>query len=291
VTLRFVLAAALAGLVVPAAGRAGDKDVCRIGIPRTAFREVPPALASFAGEPFKALMKAQTGLDGDVVMDPDPMSIARDLDAGKLQLGVFLGHEFAWARDRYPDLVPLVCSVPRPREVSAYVLVRWDNKAASLADLKEGKLALATTLRDHARLFLDRQRAEQMGDATFARTDKTATVHDAIHALIEGEADVTVADHAAWSYFQKLYPGGSQNVRVLSRSEVFPPAVVACKRGTLAPEVVKRVRDGLLTAHESSKGSKMMALIKVERFDELPAGFDESLKACLKSYPAPSSAK
>ena len=35
------------------------------------------------------------------------------------------------------------------------------------------------------------------------------------------------------NYFQKLYPGASQNLRILARSDVFPPTVVAYKKGAL----------------------------------------------------------
>jgi ABC-type phosphate/phosphonate transport system substrate-binding protein len=284
---RFLLAAIAAGLLVPAAGRAEDKDVYRIGIPRSAFGDLPPALVAFASQPFKDLMKSQTGLNGEVVTDPDALNIAQSLDAGKLQLGVFLGHEFAWAREKYPDLVPLVCSVPRPREVQAFLLVRWDCKAAHLGNLRGAKLALATGTRDHARLFLERRKVAEMGGGSFASTAKAATVHDAIHDVIDGEADVTVADQASWSYFQKLYPGASQNLRVLSRSEVFPPTVIAYKKGALAADAIKRLREGLLTAHKTSKGSKLMDAIKVERFDDVPASYDDALMACLKAYPGP----
>jgi len=278
-------------LVVPAVGLAGDKEVYRIGIPKSAFRDVPPSLLSFAGMPFKDLMKSQTGLDGDVVLDPDAMNIAEQMDAGKLQLGVFLGHEFAWARDKHPTLEPIVCTVPRPKEVQAFLLVRYDNKAQSLGDLKGCKLALATTTRDHARLFLDKKRSAEMTGGTFCSTEKAPTVHDAINKVIEGDADVTVADQAAWNYYQKLYPGASENLRVLAKSEVFPPTVIAFKKGSLDDGVIKKVRDGLLTAHETSKVAKLLNLIKVEKFDAVPAGYDESLKECLKAYPAPSGDK
>jgi ABC-type phosphate/phosphonate transport system substrate-binding protein len=134
---------------------------------------------------------------------------------------------------------------------------------------------------------LERRKAAEIGGGGFSTTIKAATVHDAINQVIDGEADVTVADHAAWNYYQKLYPGGSQNVRVLSRSEVFPATVIAFKKGALPDETVKRLRDGLLTAHQRSRASKVMNLIKVERFDEVPADYDDALKACLKAYPAP----
>ena len=281
--------AAVAVLLVPAISHAGDKDVYRIGIPRSVFRDVPPGLLIFASQPFKDLMKSQTGLTGDVVNDPDAMNIAKSLDAGKLQLGVFLGHEFAWAKQKYPELEPIVCCVPRPKEVQAFLLVRYDCKATGLGEMKGCKLAMATTSRDHARLFLEKRRAEEAG--SFCSTEKCPTVHDAIQKVIEEEAEITVADQAAWNYFQKLYPGASQNLRVLAQSDVFPPAVIAYKKGALDDATIKKVREGLITAHESSKAAKVMNMIKVEKFDELPAGYDDALKACCKAYPMPGAGK
>jgi ABC-type phosphate/phosphonate transport system substrate-binding protein len=288
---RAILVAVASVLLAPLAGQAQDKQTLKIGIPQSIFRDVPPPLLHVAGSTFKDIMKSQTGLDGEVTVDGEALAVAKAIDAGKLHLGVFLGHEFAWAKEKYPDLVPLVCSVPRPREVQAYLLVRWDCKAAHLGDLKGGKLALATGTRDHARLFLERRKATELGGGGFSTTVKAATVHDAIHQVIDGEADVTVADHAAWNYYQKLYPGGSQNIRVLSRSEMFPPTVIAYKGGALSNETVKRLREGLLTAHQGSRTSKIMNLIKVEKFDEVPVGYDEALKACLKAYPPPTDDK
>ncbi|HKA07459.1 MAG TPA: PhnD/SsuA/transferrin family substrate-binding protein [Gemmataceae bacterium] len=278
-------------LLVPAISRAGDKEVYRIGIPKSAFRDVPPSLLSFAGMPFKDLMKSQTGLDGDVVLEPEALEIAEMLESGKLQLGVFLGHEFAWARDKHPTLEPIVCTVPRPKEIQAFLLVRYDNKAQNLGDLKGCKLALATTTRDHARMFLEKKRSVEMTEGAFCSTEKAPTVHDAINKVIEGDADVTVADQAAWNYFQKLYPGASGNLRVLAKSEVFPPTVIAFKKGSLDDAVIKKVREGLLTAHETSKVAKLLNLIKVEKFDQVPGGYDETLKECLKAYPAPPGVK
>jgi ABC-type phosphate/phosphonate transport system substrate-binding protein len=248
---------------------------------------VPPALLSFAGEPFKVLVRSQTGLDGEVVMEADGLHVARQLDAGKLQLGVLLGHEFAWAKDKYPSLEPVVCTVPRPREIQAFILVRWDCKAATLGDMKGTKLALAKATRDHARLYLERKKAEDMGGGGFCSTEVADTVHDAINKVIEGDADLTVADGAAWNYFQKLYPGASTNLKVLARSEAFPPTVIAYKKGSLDDTTLRTIRTGLLTADEASKAAKLMNLIKIDRFDEVPAGYDDMLKACRKSYPAP----
>jgi ABC-type phosphate/phosphonate transport system substrate-binding protein len=284
---RIFFAATLAVILLPGALSAEDKVVYRIGVPRSVFREVPPALVSFAGQPFKDIMKAQTGLSGEVSIEPDAMTVAKAIAAGKMRLGVFLGHEFAWIKQKYPKLEPIVCTVPRPKQIQAMLLVRYDCKAANLGELKGSRLAMATTLRDHARLFLEKRRSDEMGDGTFCSTEKADTVHNAIHKVIDGEADVTVADFAAWNYFQKLYPGLSQNVRVLSQSDVFPPTVIAYETGTIDESTLKAIRDGLITAHENSKAMRMLNLIRVDRFDAVPEKYDEDLKRCLKTCPAP----
>ena len=78
---------------------------------------------------------------------------------------------------------------------------------------------------------------------------------------------------------------------MISAGMVFPPTVIAFKKWSLDDGVIKKVRDGLLTAHETSKVAKLLNLIKVEKFDSVPVGYDESLKECLKAYPAPSGDK
>jgi ABC-type phosphate/phosphonate transport system substrate-binding protein len=278
-----------AALVVSSAcaASAGEKDVYRIGIPKSAFRDLPPGLIGFAGQPFKDLMKAQTGLKGEAVIEADALTIAGDIDAGKLQMGVLFGHEFAWAKEKYPNLEPIVCAVPRPRTIQAFLLVHYENKAATLSDLKGKKLVLATTSRDHARLFLEKQKGQDMGGETFGSTEKVETVHDAIHQVIDGEADVTVADSASWNYFQKLFPGRSQNIRVLAESEVFPPTVLAYKKRSLDDTTLKAIRDGLMSATDNPKAVRIMNLIRVERFDAVAADYIDAIKACRKAYPTP----
>ena len=274
--------------LVGADARADDKSALRVGIPRSIFRDIPPALLTFANQPFKDIIKTQTGFDGKIVNDAEALNIARDIDSGKVQLGVFLGHEFAWAQQKYPDLEPLVCSVPRPKEIQAFILVRHDCKAVHLGELKGQRLVLATGTRDHARLFLEKRQLDEMGTMTgFCSLAKTATVHDALHKLIDSEADVTVADQAAWRYFQKLYPGAAQNLKVLAESPVFPATVIAYKKGAMTDAQIGKVRDGLMTAHQSKQGGRLMGMIKVDKFDKLPDGYGDALKTCLKAYPVP----
>ncbi len=250
------------------------------------FRELPPELVAFAGQPFEELVKEQTGLDGKIVQDSDALTVAKKIDQGTIQFGVFQGHEFAWVQEKYPTMIPLVCSVYRPKEISAVLLVRADCKAKDLGDLKDKKVAIATTLKDYARLFLNKQHDEHLSGSEL-RTASVDTVHDGIFKVIDGSVAVTVSDSASWNYFQKLYPGAAKNVRVLAQSDEFPPTVIVYKKGAMPDDVLNRVSKGFLTAHKNHKASIIMAAIRIDRFDKLPAGYDNALKACRKAYPKP----
>jgi len=274
-------------LLLPSVMFAEEPTVYRIGVSKSMFRDVPPALAKLAGQPFQDLMREQTGLTGEIIQESDPLAMARSIEEGKFHMGVFPGHEFAWAKEKYPDLQPLICSIYRPREVQAVILVRYDCKATDLAGLNGCKLALAPTLKDHARLFLERKRSEDMEGGNFCSTEKASNVHDAINKLLDSEVDVTVADSADWSYFEKLYPGAAKNLKILAKSEEFPPTVLVFKKGALPEPVLVKIRDGFLSAHEASKAARIMKIIRIERFSIIPDGYDESLRVCRKSYPKP----
>lgn len=284
--LRILTAVTLAVSLASANANAGENIVYKIGIGKNWFRDVPQDLVAFAGLPFQELVKDQTGLDAKIVQDTDAMTVAQKVDKGELHFGVLQGHEFAWVQEKYPQLKPLITSVPRPKKLTALILVRSDDKAESLRDLKGKKLALAKTLKDYPRLFLEKQKAEHMsgGDLTATTVD---TVHDGMHQVIGRDADVTVADFASWNYFQKLYPGASKNLRVLAESDEFPATVLIYKKGAIADEVLKKIHDGFLTAHTNKGASTLMTAIHIERFDEVPSGYDDALKACRKTYPTP----
>jgi ABC-type phosphate/phosphonate transport system substrate-binding protein len=285
--IRVMFAAAAAAALATSVAPAADPVVYRIGIPKTAFRNVPTELQGAATLPFKDLMKAQSGLDSEIIRPADAVAVARALDEGKLAIGMLRGHEFGWAKDKCPDLVPLVCAIEKPKEIRAYLLVRHDRKADGLGDLKGGKLAMTDTLKDHARMFLAKRKADEMRGGGFAETVKTATVHDAIHKVIDGGADVTASDQAAWIHFQKLYPGASGNVRVLSESDEFPPTVLVIKKGGMDDATVRTIREGFLAAHKSAKSSRLLTFMRVDRFVEIPTGYEEAAAECKKEYPAP----
>src|SRR5215470_11464792 len=90
---------AVAGLLPPA-GPARADGLVKIGLVNSLFRDTPPSLVEVLSRPLKALMESQTGLGGALRLCGDATALAKQLKEGKVQLGVFHGFEFAWARQK-----------------------------------------------------------------------------------------------------------------------------------------------------------------------------------------------
>src|SRR4051794_9240527 len=89
--------AALLALASRAAADDRADGAVRIGLVTSLFRDVPAPLVEMAKQPFKTLMRDQTGLAGTLVVGGDALSLGKQIDQNQVQLGVFHGVEFAWA--------------------------------------------------------------------------------------------------------------------------------------------------------------------------------------------------
>src|SRR5436305_14588987 len=110
----------LAGLIeVPAWSGQLAPRVVKVGLTASLFPGLSDALLAAAAKPFRSLLESATGVSGQVVQGGDPRSLADRLKEDKVQLGVFQGVEFAWARVFNPKLHPLVICVNQKRTVQA----------------------------------------------------------------------------------------------------------------------------------------------------------------------------
>jgi hypothetical protein len=149
---------------VPAQPVKLTKNDLRIGFPDSIFRNVPKNIVGYTAAPFNKLVFDQTGLTSGVTHDGPWPNVADKLMKGDYEVGVFLGHEFAWAQAKYPDLEPIVKIVPLHRNLQAFLIVRYDCEAKTIADLKNKKLALPNGFVDHSILFFQAQVRKHLGD-------------------------------------------------------------------------------------------------------------------------------
>jgi ABC-type phosphate/phosphonate transport system substrate-binding protein len=275
--------------VEPAAAGGGDAPL-RIGIPETFFHDMSKALIRESTDPFADVLRETTGLRGEPVTDGDPFTVAQNLEAGKFQLGVLHGFEYAWIRDKHPDLVPLMIAVRTGQDQRAYLVVRKDDPAAAFAALKGKDLSVPKRTKAHCRLYVERmcQREGARGiEDFFGRIVRSPDIESALDDLARGKGPAVLIDAGGLDFYKDLRPGVFARLKVLAQSDTFPPLVLAYKKGALSDATLTRIREGLPAAAKTGSGRDMMKLWRITAFEPVPPDFGKTLAASLKAYPAP----
>lgn len=281
----------------PATVRADDEESeaftgnsVRMSISRTLFDGYSEPLMMAMMRPFGGLMQTQTGMQGDLVACGDGLTMAEHIMKDKIQLGVFEGIEFAWARQKYPQLQPILITVNQKDHLRTFLVVHKDNPAKEWADLKGQTLAVHNHTRIHSRLFLCRnckEAADQAPKEFFQKIVKRDTSEDMLDDVVEGVIKAAVIEEVALERYRHRKPGRSEQLRILAKSESFPATVVAFKSGKLSQATVERLRKGMLTAGKSPLGRQLMTLWKTTGFQALPENYEKTLKEIVKTYPQP----
>ena len=262
-----------------------SKDSLHIGLPKTLFRGFPDNALNLANKPFQRLIQDQIGMPGNVLNAPNAMEMAKQLDAGEIQLGVFHGFEFAWAQARYPQLEPLVVALPMVRDIHVYLVVAANSKITSAADLKGKSVGLPADCKDHILVYWDKVIQTEVGGKKACTVQKSISAKEALEDVIDGQIQATLVDSASFLAFQADRPGRAKKLRILQKSDLFPPAVIAYRKGTMDDDVLKRCREGLIGASNNPRATFMLSLIKLDGFGRLPANYDQQLKKTLQLYP------
>jgi ABC-type phosphate/phosphonate transport system substrate-binding protein len=287
------LAAATAVLFHP--GRTGAEEEApstsgiRIGLVNTLFRDTPESLIGILTKPLKSLMESQTGMSGTLLPGGECRNLGRQLQDDKFQLAVFHGVEFAWVRQKHPELKPLVVAIRDGQPLHACLVVSSESKAVCVKDLQGKSLAMCRQCREHCRLFLER-RCEACGKCPqqfFAKITTPTDAEDAIDDVVDGEVDAALVDGAALERYQRVKCDRFAKLKTAVKSEPFPPAVVAYKPGVLSDETLKRFRNGLITANQNPKGKQLLNMCRINCFEAVPANYEELLVNIAKAYPPP----
>jgi ABC-type phosphate/phosphonate transport system substrate-binding protein len=285
------LALTMLGLAIPmTAQEPKTPELVRIGMVSTLFTDIPPALVEFVGGPFKTLMKEFTGLNGQLKVGGDAYEVARKLTDRTLDLAVFHGFEFGWARQKYPELRPLTIAVSKYRQVHAFLVVRADSDAKSFNDLRGKDLGFPRKSKEHCRLFMERSCSDcgQCGAKRFFnQVTASANVDDALDDVLRGRLQGVVTDNMALEEYEQIKPGCFARLKVIKQSDPFPPAVIAYREGALDADTLKRFRDGMISANLSARGRDMMSIFKMTAFEPVPDDYGQMVAEILRHYPAP----
>jgi ABC-type phosphate/phosphonate transport system substrate-binding protein len=247
----------------------------------------PAGKDSSAMEMLESFIKEETGLKVDVQRQKDWRELADKLSKGAIQLGVFQGYEFAWARHSHPDLRPLALAINVHPYLVAYVVTRNDGPARDFAGLQGQSRALPATSQPFIRLYVA-GKTRPLGkdpERFFSKITTPESAQDALDDVVDGVVQATVVDRAALEAYRQQKPVRFKRLKEVARSQPFPPPLVAYKEGALDQATLRRFRDGLLNANRKEKGQTVLSLFQLTGFIVPPADFDKALAEIEKAYP------
>jgi ABC-type phosphate/phosphonate transport system substrate-binding protein len=271
---------------------AGDRiregDTVKIGLVRSLFSDMPETAMRASLQPFGIVMKAQTGVNGEIVPGGDAQDLGRLIAEGKIHLGVFHGIEYAWAHMRYPEIRPLVVAVNHHRHLRAHLVVNREF-TAKLGDLRGTTLAVPKKSREHCMLFLE-HRCRICGyspPSYFAKTTNPANAVDALDDVVDGIAQVTVVDAVALNWFEQQKPGRFAKLRILQTSEPFPCGAIVYRPGIIDEATLEKFRSGMINANKTILGRELLTLWHLSGFEPVPPDYEQTLAEIVKVYPPP----
>jgi ABC-type phosphate/phosphonate transport system substrate-binding protein len=286
---RLVLILPLAPAVQPKLRAEAPPDPVRLGMVKSLFRNVPEPMIKVCAQPFRALVQEQTGFTCKMDPPTDPFKLGEQVASKEIELGVFQGIEFAWVREKHPELRPLVIAINVHPTRQAHLILRGNDSFTSLANLKGKNLAIPRQSRDHCEVFIDRQcrKCGQPLCQFFSHVDTSLNVEQALDAVFDETIQAAVVDDVAWECYKRRKPGRAEHLKDFLRSEPFPDTVVAYRGNYMDAATLSRLREGLLTADQNSLGRQLLTLWSMTEFQKVPKDFTKMLDEIVKIYPAP----
>jgi ABC-type phosphate/phosphonate transport system substrate-binding protein len=286
--LALLAGVAPAGAENPApTGRA--KEI-RIGLLKPMFKDVPTALVNAAAQPFKQMIQQKTGLAGEMEIVPDYKELAAAIKDGKIDVAVFHGYEYAWVKDT-PNMKPLVVAVPSCGCVQACLVVHKNSPARTPGCLKGKSVLVPKGTKAHCTMFLDRAREKLPADDCRPQKANGHSIEEALFEVGGGDADAAIVDYSALKALEIGYPGCFKQIRILTRSEELPAAVVVYREGALDGKVVEKLKDGLIDCVNTPMGRTFTMFWQLKGFAEVSPAYEAQVKLSLKAYPEPTEAK
>jgi ABC-type phosphate/phosphonate transport system substrate-binding protein len=287
VFLAFLVAALLATQGAAARGQQAGVDLLRIGASGTFTGKADDPKEEAGTKTLRRFIKSETGLNSDIKGQIPWQTLADRMSKGELHLGFFQGYEFAWVQERYPALKPLSIAVTGERYPVACVLTRRDNKARDFAGLRKHSFSIPISCHGFLRLFVERQCKANGVDMEeyFTKIASPDNFEDALDDVVDGIVNATVVDGAALAAYKRRKPGRFKRLTEVTRSQPFPPAVVAYYGTVLDQATLRRFRDGLLGAARKEKGQTLLTLSRLTAFEAVPDDFGAVLTQARRAYP------
>lgn len=281
----FVGVVAPPGACQPPPAPAPAKEL-KIGLAKPMFRDVPDSLVNAAAKPFQTMIEDKAGVKGSVELVESYNVLVDKIKAGKLDICVLHGYEYAWVKDT-PGLVPMCVTRPNAGKIRVCLVVGKNSKATKPEDLKGACVLIPKGTKGYCYMFLDQIRANCPAGCCLTATEGELNPQDALVKVATGKAEAALVDLAALLSLEKELPACSKALQVLAESAELPSAVVVYRKEGLDAATVARVRKGLLDCVNTPIGKTFALFWQLKGFEEVGPAYNKLVDEMLKAYPAP----
>lgn len=270
-----------------AAAKARSSQILKVAITRNFFTNFPEKIIKLVMQPFPEIVKKQTDLPGSIDLCAKSTQLADQLAKGECHLAVFNSHEFLWARAKNPKLKPLMLAENKTTPLKAYLVVNKADGINNIAQLEKKEVCVPGNSRPFAETFLQYQccKPGQSPKDFYSSLRKTDDAEEALDSLADGKTQAVLVEKAAWDRYQKRKPNMASNLDVVKESEDFIPAVIAYIPEHMPNGWSDIFRKGMISANDNPATSKLMMLVKISSFLEVPENFEDRAAEMLKRYP------
>jgi ABC-type phosphate/phosphonate transport system substrate-binding protein len=234
-------------------------------------------------QPFVDLVQKDLGVKSEFDIVDDVPALKKALVDGRVHLTVLPGLSFAWLRQEYAEVKPLLVASMDSTTLRAVALVAKDSPVQSLRDLRGQPAALPKRVPLFLRVFLEREWQQPIEQFVVVKDQDNAEA--AIEAVIDGQVTSAILPQSAVEAYADRKPGRFKRLRVLQESPDFPLPVVAYRTAGTDLAAIKRFEKALLSADQTPEGRQTLTLWRLRGFVKPPADFDELIIQTARRYP------
>jgi ABC-type phosphate/phosphonate transport system substrate-binding protein len=250
--------------------------------------QTTPAAAMIQMQPMSELFAIMGGVKPQFSFESAD-NLAANLQSGKTQLGIISGIELGWLGDKAKGLTPLAIASTSDIKLKAYVLARTDKRTPRLRDMQGKKLSMPRRTQQHTQIFLHNSltRDGLTPHGFFASSPVPPDTDAAIEAVLDKEMDLVVIDGQSWEVYQERKPGRAKKLMVIAESPNFPTAALVYKPGNIPDAELKKLQDGLFTAHNQPFCRQILNFWRISQFVPSTPEYDMLVKNIVKEIPEP----
>lgn len=265
----------------------------RIGLTPIINLETNQGQGKSSTAPLRDFIKQETGLDSQILPQKSWQELAQKMVNKQLDIGVFEGYEFAYAKSQFPSLQALALAANGSDSQTAYIVARKDSSATGFAPLQGQNIALPPTSNGFPWYFVEHltQGIGKKPEAFFGKIVKSDNAEDALDDVVDGVVGCAVVDRAALEAYRRRKPGRMAQLKDVVHSEQVPVSVIAYVEGALDKTTLDRFRNGLIKANQNDRGQTLLTMFRLTGFNPPPANFEQMLSATRKAYPPLNSEK